>query len=112
MALVSTPDMVCTGVQEKPSAVGRHDQHRNAAVLLGFGVGARCQPDLVGVGDQAGPHLLAVDHVVVAVAHRGGAQVGQVGAGPGLGVADGEVQLAGCDLGQEELLLLFGAEVP
>ena len=53
---------------------GRHDEHRDAAVLLGLGVGAHRQPHVVGVGDQAGPHLLAVDDVVVAVAHRGGAQ--------------------------------------
>ena len=91
---------------------GRHDQHRDAAVLLGLRVGAHRQPDVVGVGDQAGPHLLAVDDVVVAVAHGGGAQRGQVGARAGLGVADREVQLARGDLGQEELLLLVGAEAP
>ena len=79
-------------------------------MFLGFGVGAHRQPDPVGVGDQAGPHLLAVDDVVVTVVHRSGAQVGQVGAGAGLGVTDGEVQFARRDLGQEELPLLVGAE--
>jgi hypothetical protein len=79
-------------------------------VLLGFGIGAHGQPDVVGVLDEAGPHLLAVDHVVVAVAHRGGAQRGEVGARAGFGVADREVQFTGRDLGQEEFLLLVGTE--
>ena len=101
------------GVHRRPGKTlggGRHDQHRDAAVLLGLRVGAHRQPDPVGVCDQAGPHLLAVDHVVVAVADRGGTQVGQVGAGTGLRVADREVQFAGGDLGQEEFLLFLGAE--
>ena len=79
-------------------------------MLLGLGVGAHRQPDPVGVRDQAGPHLLPVDHVVVAVADRGGAQVGQVGSRVRLRVADREVQFACRDPGQKELLLLVGAE--
>jgi hypothetical protein len=59
---------------------------------------------------MAGPHLLAVDDVVVTVAHRRGAQRGKVGARPRLRVADGEVKVTRRDLGQEELLLLVGAE--
>ena len=79
-------------------------------MLLGLRVGAHRQPHVVGVCDQAGPHLLAVDDVVVTVAHRRGAQRSKVGARAGLGVADGEVKVTRGDLGQEELLLLLGAE--
>ena len=90
--------------------VGGHDQHRYAAVLLGLGVGAYREPDEVGVLDQAGPHLLAVDHVLVAVADGGGAQRREIGARTRLGVTDREVDVARGDLGQVELLLLLGAE--
>ncbi|AFP42179.1 hypothetical protein MSMEI_5745 [Mycolicibacterium smegmatis MC2 155] len=101
------------GVHGRPREAlgrGRHDEHRDAAVLLGLGVGADREPHVVGVGDQAGPHLLAIDHVVVAVTHRGGAQRRQVGARARLGVADREVQFTRGDLGQEELLLFLCAE--
>ena len=78
--------------------------------MLGHvGIGAHGQPDVVGLVGAAGEDLGPVDDVLVAVAHGPGAQRGQVGAGFGLGVADGEVQLAGQDLGQEERLLLVGA---
>ena len=46
-------------------------------------VGAAGQPDVVGARDQANPHLLAVDHVLVAVGDGGGAQIRQIGAAPG-----------------------------
>ena len=58
---------------------------------------------------QAGEHLLAVDDVVVAVVDRGGPQGGQVGAGAGLGVADGEVQFAAQILGRKNF---FCSSVP
>src|SRR5579875_1953353 len=60
------------------------------------------------MGDQARP--LAVDHVLIAVADRAGAQRGQVRPCPGLGVPDREVDLARRDLRQVERLLLLGAE--
>jgi hypothetical protein len=47
---------------------------------------------------------------MIAVAHRPRLQRRQIGAGPGLRVADAEVDLAAEDAGQEELLLLGGAE--
>src|SRR5271165_664613 len=49
--------------------------------LVPVGPGPAGQPYVVGVLDQAGPHLLAVDHVVVAVPGCRGAQRRQVGAG-------------------------------
>ena len=49
------------------------------------GVGAGEQQSPARPVREAGPHLLPVDHPVVAVAHRGGGQAGQVGAGARLG---------------------------
>ena len=88
-----------------------HDDHRDALVLGGVGVGAHREPAVVGVRGERGPHLLAVDDVLVTVANGPGLQRGQVGAGLRLGVADAEVQVAGEDLGQEEVLLLVRAEL-
>ena len=68
-----------------PGRVHRHDQPRDAAVLGRFGVGAHEQLAVVGHVGVRRPDLLAGDHVVVAVAHRPGAQRGEVGAGLGLG---------------------------
>ena len=59
---------------------------------------------------QGGPDLLAVDHILVAVAAGAGAQAGQVHAGLGLGVALGPVVLAR-QRRREPALLLFGAAV-
>ena len=77
-----------------PGRVHGHDEHRDALVLGGLGIGADGQPDVVGVAGQAGEDLRPVDDVLVAVAHGPGGQRGQVGAGVGLGVADAEVDLA------------------
>ena len=79
-------------------------------MLRDFGVGAAGQPDVVGLVGPAREDLGPVDDVLLTVAHGPRAQRGEVGAGPGLGVADGEVQLAGEDLRQEERLLLVGTE--
>jgi hypothetical protein len=62
------------------------------------------------VVDEGRPHLLAVDDVVVAVAHGRRRQAGEVGAGTRLAVADREVQVPRQDLRQEERLLLVAAE--
>ena len=94
----------------KPGDVVGHAQDRDALVLGHVGVGAHGQPDVVGLVGARGEDLGAVDDVLVAVAHGPRAQRRQVGARLGLGVADGEVELAGEDLGQEERLLLLGAE--
>lgn len=73
------------------------------------GSGAGGEPDVVGVVTAGGEDLLAVDHILVAVTDSGGAQRREIGAGFGLGVTDGEVDLTGEDRGQELLLLLVGA---
>ena len=62
---------------------------------------------VVGVAGEARPDLLAVDHVLVAVAHGARRERREVGAGVRLGVADAEVDLAREDLRQEEALLLL-----
>ena len=78
--------------------------------MLGrFGIGAHGEPAVVGVAREAGPELLAVDHVLVAVEIRARGERGEVGAGARLAVADAEVDLAGEDLRQEERLLLLAA---
>ncbi len=87
--------------------VGRHDDDRDALVLLGLLARAHREPYVVGTTGEAREHLLAVDHVLVAVAHRFGLQRCQVGAGIGLGVPDREVDLTLQDLVDVELLLLF-----
>jgi hypothetical protein len=76
---------------------------------LCFRVGAHGEPDVVGVGGQAGEDLLPVDDEVVAVAHGACLQGGEVGAGFRFGVADGEVGLAFENLRQVEVLLLLAA---
>jgi hypothetical protein len=80
-------------------------------VLLHLRVGTGGQPHVVGVAGEAGEDLLAVDDVLVAVAHSPRLERGEVGARARLRVADAEVDLAPEDLRQEELLLLLGAEV-
>jgi hypothetical protein len=59
-------------------------------------------------GDE---HLGAVDDVVVAVAARGGLEVGDVGAAGGLGDGERGDLAAGEDVGDEAVLLGLAAEV-
>ena len=94
----------------KSGRVDRDDEDRETFVLGCIGVGAGRQPDVIGVLDRTGEDLLAVDHVLVSVAHGPGLKGGQVGARRGLCVADGEVDLPFEDPGQETLLLLLGAQ--
>src|SRR5690606_12000360 len=69
---------------------------------------ARQQQHQVGVVDPRDEDLLAVDDVVVAVAHGGRLQPSRVGAGVGLGDAEGlQAQLAAGDLRQVAALLLL-----
>ncbi len=79
-------------------------------MLGGVGIGAHRQPDVVGHVGATREDLGAVHDVLVTVTHRPGLQRSQVGARLGLGVADGEVDLSGQDGGEEERLLLLGAE--
>ncbi len=72
--------------------------------------GAREQQHEVRLEHPRDEHLLPVDHVGVALAHRGRLQLGGVGARVGLGDPEGlQAKLAGGDLGQVPLLLLGGA---
>ena len=79
------------------------------------GVGAHREPYPVGGVAVGRPDLLPVDDIVAAllVPHPYGAGLegGQVGAGVRFAVADGEVDLAGEDPGQEVGLLFVGAEL-
>ena len=72
------------------------------------GIGAGQQQAPVGMHTAAGPQLLAVDDVGVAVASGRGAQAGQVGAGLGFGEAL-DPDLAVEDRGQVASALLVGA---
>ncbi|MCY1414794.1 hypothetical protein D9M71_302530 [compost metagenome] len=86
-------------------------QEGNAALLLRLGVGAHQAEDPVGVLAEGGPGLLAVDHVVVTLAHRAGLQRGQVGTGARLGVALAPPVAAVEDARQVAGLLLGSAEL-
>ena len=77
------------------------DELRQPAWGGGVGVGAGDQVAPVGVGGAGGPHLLPVEHPVVAVALGPGAQRGHVAAGVGLAHADAPHRRAGDDLGEE-----------
>ena len=91
--------------------VHRDDDDRDALVLLGVRIGADGEPAVVGATGEGGPHLLAVDDVLVTVAHGAGLERGEIGAGLRLGVADAEVDVTGEDRREEELLLPLGAVV-
>ena len=88
-----------------------HEQARDAAVLavLGGGVGAYQQDHPLRDRRERGPDLLAVDHVVIAVAQRAALQRRQVAARSRLGVAGAPLVLAVEDVGDEALLLGLAA---
>ena len=69
------------------------------------GIGAHEQEAPVGHVAHAGPHLLAVDHEVIAVEHRARLEIGQVGARVRLGEALAPELLGGEDARQEAPLL-------
>ena len=73
------------------------------------GVGAGEHEDPVGEVAGRRPDLLAVDHPLVAVEHGPAAEVAEVGAGVGLGVALAPEVLAAEDPREEVALLLLGA---
>ena len=69
---------------------------------IGFG-----EPqDVIRLGCQADPHLLAVDDVIVPVATGGGSQRGNIGTRAGLGEAKGG-DLVAAGLRRQKMLLLF-----
>ena len=77
-------------------------------MLRRVGIGAGEQEAVVGVVTAGRPHLLAVDHPLVAVEHRRRLQAGEVGSRVGLAEALAPAHLAAEDLRQEVLLLLLG----
>ncbi len=85
------------------------DEVRDAPVLRGVEVGAGEQDGPVGRPGAGVPHLLAVDHPLVAVAHGAGAQRREVGAGAGLAVELAPDLLAADDLVEVVGALLLGA---
>ncbi len=78
---------------------------------LGLRVRAGDEVDPVGGGGPGVPDLLAVDDEVSALAHRSGADGGDVGSGVGLGHADAPCRGAVEDLGQVGSLLVGGPEL-
>ena len=74
------------------------------------GVGADQAEYPVGMLRERGPGLVAVDDVMVAVAHRLGAEGSEVGAGAGLGIALAPPVLARENPRQKLLLLRLIAE--
>ena len=97
------------GPDGEAGVVERHEEQRDAVVLGCVGVGAGADPVPLGEVRRGGPGLLAVEPPAVAVAGGLELHVGRVGAGVGLGVADGELDLVAQDLGQELGLELVGA---
>ncbi len=86
-------------------------QEADTALLLRLGVGAHQAEDHVGVLAEGGPGLLAVDHVVVAVAHGAGLQARQVGTCARLGIALAPPVLARKNARQVMVDLLLGAKL-
>ena len=88
-----------------PRRVHVEEEVGEPLVLLGARIGAGQQHHPVGDLREAGPDLLAVDHVVVAVLHGPGLEAGQVRSRVRLGVALAPDLLAGEDLLEVPLLL-------
>ena len=84
--------------------VHRHRERGEALVLRDVGIGAREQQAPVGDVGVARPDLVAVDHVLVAVARRGRAQRREVGAGVGLAEALAPALAAADEAGEEAVL--------
>ncbi len=89
--------------------IGRHDEGGDA-LLAGIGIGDGEDDDDMAVLARGDELLGAVEHIVIAVAARAGAQVGGVGAGLRLGQRKAADPFAARKLRQEALLLLLGAE--
>ena len=88
-----------------------HIEHEqgDALVLGRVGIGAGGEPAPVREVAAGGPNLLAVDHVVVAVAHGAGLQGGEVAAGAGFAVEGAPPLLGARDRRDVGALLLLGA---
>src|SRR6478672_4978354 len=87
-----------------------HDEHRQAlARRLRLGICPHQHGAAVPFDAVADPGFGAVDHVVVALLHRAGADRREVGAGVGLGEPERAAQLARRHARQEARLLLRAA---
>ena len=106
--LGAAPDRLQAGGCRSPECPSGTMTQEMPSVLGGVGVGADEHLAVLGHVGVAGPDLLAVDHVLVAVPHGPGAQAGQVGARLGLGEALAPAVVALEDGGQVELLLGLG----
>ena len=105
------PVMVVSGRASMPGVRRSTRKQVMPGVLLGRRVGAHVELAPVGEVPERVPGLLPVDHEVVAVLDRGGAQRGQVRAGVGLGHALGPDLVAAQHRLEEALLLLGRAEL-
>ena len=98
---------------ERPHLDARalHVDHEvgHALVLGRLGVGAGDEHPPLGEVGEGGPHLLAVDDPLVAVAHGLGGEAGDVGAGARLGEQLAPHLLAGEQRTQVALLLLVAS---
>jgi hypothetical protein len=74
--------------------VARHHDHGKAAGAFALQVCPDSERDPVAAHAGGDEHFFAVDHVVVAIEPRGGAQAGHVGAATGLGDAERRDHLA------------------
>ena len=74
--------------------MSRNDENRDTPVFLRRRVGARREPDVVGMVGTAGEHLLPTDDVRVAITHGSSAQRRQVAPGGRLRVPDRELHRA------------------
>ena len=83
-------------------------QERNAGLLFRLRIGAHQAEDPIGVLAERVPGLLAIDEIVIALAHRARAQRGQIRAGARLRIPLAPPRLARAD-GRQKALLLRGA---
>ncbi|MNQ67660.1 hypothetical protein D3C85_821910 [compost metagenome] len=86
-------------------------QEGNPTLLLGLGVGADQAKHPVGVVGVGGPGFLAIDHVVLAIAHCAGFQAGKVGAGTRFRVTLAPPVFAAENARQKTRFLLGGTEL-
>ena len=84
-------------------------KHAQAPPVGAVGIGARQERHDIGAGSVRDPGLAAGDHVILALAHRPGAQAAQIRAGVGLGEHRRRQNLGAGDLRQPVRLLRFGA---
>ena len=100
--------LALVGAERKPGRVGLDHQRRDAAGPVAAGPHHHdIEVAAAGAGDEL---LLAVEHVMIAVAHRAGAQRRRVRAGARLGQAIARQQLHGAKLRQPFLALGVVAE--